>query len=148
MFIIFGWGKKTMKDEGPVTRSTCKHCKNNDVWELYTRRTWFTLFFIPLIPYSTEHMLVCPVCNYGYIVDKAKFAELREIARCNVELMDEKITEEEHVKRMEQIACAQGTGNSSEVSLSGKTETQINYIKQMRELEQERELKQEKNMQV
>lgn len=144
MFIIFGWGKQTMKGEGPVFRNTCQHCKNNDIWELYTRRTWFTLFFIPLIPYSTEHLLICPVCNYGYRVEKTKYAELREIARCNVELMDEKITEEEHVERMKQIAYAQETGNSSDISLSGKTETQKNFLRQMQEIEHEKELEREK----
>ncbi len=151
MFIIFGWGKQAMKDEGPVFRNTCEHCKNNDYWQLYTRRTWFTLFFIPVFPYSTEHLLLCPICNYGYEVEKAKYNELKEIARCNTELLDKRITEEEHAERLKQLASTQMSDLAEEMrasGLSGKTETQLNFLRQMQEIEREREQEREKNKQI
>jgi len=28
-------------------------------------RSWFTLFFIPVLPYENSHFLVCPICSNG-----------------------------------------------------------------------------------
>jgi len=33
-------------------------------------RTWFTLFFIPCVPYETKYWVGCPHCKYGYEVDE------------------------------------------------------------------------------
>lgn len=76
MFIIFGWGKRTLKNHGSVSKYHCDHCRNEESWNLCTSTTWFTLFFIPIIPYSVEHYLLCPVCSYGVNLDKSKFDNL------------------------------------------------------------------------
>lgn len=100
MFLLFGWGKQTIKSHGPVFRSHCDRCNNEELWQLYTRRTWFTLFFIPVIPYSTEHLVVCPVCSYGAVITSTKFEELKAVAECNMDLVNKKITEDEHRNRI------------------------------------------------
>jgi hypothetical protein len=35
-------------------------------------RTWFTLFFIPVLPYDNSHFLVCPICSNGRQLTKAQ----------------------------------------------------------------------------
>ena len=32
--------------------------------------SWFTLFFIPLIPLKSEYFISCPICEYGFKIDK------------------------------------------------------------------------------
>ncbi len=141
MFVIFGWGKQTVSNHGPVFRSHCDRCNNEELWQLYTRRTWFTLFFIPVIPYSTEHLLICPVCSSGVVITRAKFEEFKGIADCNMDLMNKKITEDEHKSRigllMQEKSSRNNANNSYE--LSGKTETQINYLRQMDEIRRAKE---------
>ena len=141
MFVVFGWGKQTVKDHGPVFRSRCDRCNNEELWKLYTRRTWFTLFFIPVIPYSTEHLVVCPVCSYGAVITKEKYEELKVVAECNLDLINKKIGEDEHKNRIGQLM--QGKSNrynaNENYELSGKTETQINYLRQMEELRRTKE---------
>ncbi len=134
MFIVFGWGRQTVKEHGPVLKYHCSHCNNDKHWILYTRRTWFTLFFIPVIPYSTEYLMLCPICKYGVKLEKVKFEEYRAIAQCNMELIHKRITQEEHASRVNQIL--QPKSDKSIDDMSGKTDTQKNYLRQIREFEE------------
>jgi len=141
MFFIFGWGKQTVKNHGPVFKSRCDRCNNEDLWQLYTRRTWFTLFFLPVIPYSTEHLLVCPVCSYGAVITNAKFEELKKVADCNMDLINKTIGEDEHKDKMSQLMKEKSNryNVNEDHKLSGKTETQINYLRQMEEIRRAKE---------
>ncbi len=78
--IIYGWGKTTDKIVGEYPPSQCPN-QNCGAWigrQLIKRRTWFTLFWIPLIPYKTEYILMCPNCKVGSLLDKAQFNELAQ----------------------------------------------------------------------
>lgn len=72
------------------------------------------LFFVPVIPYSKEHIIYCPICGNGERLDSREFAEL--------------------LATIENTGDTQGADNY-DPELVGKTETQINYIKTMREFE-------------
>ncbi len=63
--IIFGWGGGRPKDQGAVVPMSCPNCNNDTVFRYVIARKWFTLFFIPVIPYETKHFLICPVCTGG-----------------------------------------------------------------------------------
>ena len=76
MFIIWGWGKKTIKKYGQdIEQYACGNCGNAIFYELFKVRTWFTLFFIPMIPYSTKYLYLCPICQKGYELQKEAFNE-------------------------------------------------------------------------
>lgn len=145
MFFVFGWGHQTVKKHGPVQKYRCERCHNEELWHLFSKKTWFTLFFIPVIPYARKYLLLCPVCNHGVELDHAQFLELKQVAECNMELINQRISPDEHAERMKQLAMMRAGGNqkmSEEASLEGKTETQRNYLRQMREIEEERARKQ------
>ena len=108
MFFLIGWGKQTIRNYGTISQELCERCHNEVPWQLISRRTWITLFFIPVIPYSNDKIAVCPVCSNTKVFDNSEFENLK----------DKLISNEE-----------------SELYLAGKTEVQRNYIKQMRELE-------------
>lgn len=65
MFFLFGWGRRTTTEHGPTFPVNCSNC-NNHIWlHLFSYRTWFTVFFIPVIPYESKTLLICPVCSRG-----------------------------------------------------------------------------------
>ena len=74
--IIFGWGKKIRKHAGRTGPYRCRHCDNVSRWPLYIVITWFTLFFIPVIPYRVEYVMLCGLCDRGVKLKRAQFKEL------------------------------------------------------------------------
>ena len=66
--IVFGWGRRTRKDNGPAVLVTCSRCSNPAAYRWISTKTWFSLFFVPLIPYSSKHFLVCPICSNSRVL--------------------------------------------------------------------------------
>lgn len=101
--IIFGWNRQTIKQIGVVFKQICGHCKNEEYWVLTRTITWFTLFFIPIIPYSIKYFLSCPVCKYGLTLNQKQIDELKPLAEINQSLLDGNITQEEYQDRILQL---------------------------------------------
>ena len=95
MFVIFGW-RQIIDEIGMVYKNMCSHCHNDDYWVLVEITKWFTLFFIPVFPYSTTYFLRCPVCKYGVTLNDEQVATLRPLAEANKMVLNGKITMEEH----------------------------------------------------
>lgn len=107
--IIWGWGKVTKRVIGKMMVRSCTHCNTVSAWELCLVRTWITLFFIPIIPYSKKYCIACNNCG-SYI----------------------QLTKEEYLKYKESLVNGiHSDEESDEIKYKGKTETQINYLKQM-----------------
>jgi zinc-ribbon family len=70
--IIFGFGRRTRKDRGAVIPLMCPRCNNHTTYRWVSTSTWFTLFFVPVVPYSSKHYLVCPVCSNGRELTRAQ----------------------------------------------------------------------------
>ena len=75
--IIWGWGKVTKKFIGGVFQRTCNYCNQTTVWQLCIKRTWFTLFFIPIIPYAKSYQATCPSCGSYVELTKEKFEKAK-----------------------------------------------------------------------
>lgn len=101
--IIFGWNHQTLKQIGVAFKHLCAHCHNEDYWILTRITTWFTLFFIPVIPYSIKYFLSCPVCQRGLTLDSKQIEEIKPLAEINQLLIEGKITAEEHQARINQL---------------------------------------------
>lgn len=100
---IFGWGHQTIKQIGAVFKNLCSHCHNEEYWILTRITTWFTFFFIPVIPYSVRYFLSCPICKYGLTLDDKQIGELKPIAETNQLLVDGQITQDEYQFRMKRL---------------------------------------------
>lgn len=61
--LIFGFGDKKTQFLGNIGMMDCPRCNNTANWPIHKERSYFSLFFIPLIPYSTRFLLSCPVCR-------------------------------------------------------------------------------------
>ena len=63
---IIGFGKITVSDLGETgSEQNCVWCSSRIFYHLILIRTWFTYFFIPLIPYRSEYGVECPACLNG-----------------------------------------------------------------------------------
>lgn len=69
MFIIFGWGRQTIRFIGYTAIRLCSDCGNASPWSVAHIRRWFTIFFIPVIPYESRYVAMCPVCRRGFELD-------------------------------------------------------------------------------
>jgi tetratricopeptide (TPR) repeat protein len=98
--IIFGWGRQTIKQIGVTFKKLCSHCQNEDYWILTRYMTWFTLFFIPVFPYSIKYFLSCPICKYGLTLDQKQIDQFKPLAEINQLLIDGKITNDEYQMRL------------------------------------------------
>jgi len=75
MFIIWGFGHNRTKDYGIEAETYCVRCHNNVGRGMYKVTSWFTFFFIPIIPYRTAYLLVCPICGQAEQLEKDVFLE-------------------------------------------------------------------------
>jgi hypothetical protein len=44
-----------------------------------TVRSWFTLFFIPIIPYRVRHMMMCTTCGGNVELDAERMAQAKHV---------------------------------------------------------------------
>ena len=95
--IIVGWGHRTVKNYGAVRKIECSNCFNERMWQLQKVRYWITFFFIPIIPYRTEHILVCPICGRFDGLMKGDFEQLQ--AKSNVRKTEDVHPEKRQTKQ-------------------------------------------------
>jgi hypothetical protein len=73
MFIIFGTrGRLTVANPADTLSSSCQTCKGDLV--LKENKTWFTLFFMPIFPISTNGRFYhCDRCNAAYKAEAREY---------------------------------------------------------------------------
>lgn len=76
MFII-GIGRRTVKNHGKLKTQYCDNCFNKSDFQLHRHIKWITLFFIPIIPYGRDNLIVCPRCGYYERIDDEIFNVLK-----------------------------------------------------------------------
>ena len=100
MFIIFGWGHQTMKQYGATLPIKCSNCNNSVFLHLVQTRTWFTLFFIPVIPYESKHYLLCEVCGQGIELTGEQIEGAKELNQATLSFLSKDISEEQYKGRL------------------------------------------------
>jgi hypothetical protein len=76
--ILWGWGRRTIKHLGQITQ-TCPYCHNTGWFNVVTIRTWFTLFFIPVIPYRVRHAMLCTNCGGSVELDVERIVKAKQM---------------------------------------------------------------------
>lgn len=103
--IIFGFGSRRPKDRGGVVPMSCPNCNNESIFRHVSQTKWFSLFFIPIIPYNTKHLLLCPVCGQGRHLTRAQVARTTEMIGVTSAYQQQTISAEHYVEH------ARGYGN-------------------------------------
>lgn len=99
MFIIWGWGRKTIKNFGEIFSEKCTNCAQERPWHLLSVSLWFTLFFIPVFAYDTKRFAICPVCGNSKLLNEEQFKALKEYAEINAKYKSGEINAEEFKQR-------------------------------------------------
>ena len=102
MFFIFGWGKTNRKDYGPTYPITCPKCHNDNYWHLLNTKTWFSLFFIPVIPYEYHNYLLCPICSNGIELNRVQTERAKILNNQTSLYLENQISEEEYTQDIEE----------------------------------------------
>lgn len=77
MFIIWG-SKHFSKKLSAHGNYCCENCNNNTPFDFVRHSKWFSLFFIPIFPFSSKYYLLCPICQCGYKLNSKQVAELKQ----------------------------------------------------------------------
>jgi uncharacterized protein YbaR (Trm112 family) len=64
MVIIFGFGDQA-QDYGPAAPATCPNCHNIVYLHHIRSERKFSLYFVPLVPISSNEYLACPICKHA-----------------------------------------------------------------------------------
>lgn len=83
--LIFGYGPRSPRDHGAAAPARCAVCRNEAVFRHIVQRNWFSLFFVPVVPIGTIHMLVCPICAATVPVAKNDVGLVEEIVRATAD---------------------------------------------------------------
>jgi hypothetical protein len=93
--IIFGFGGGRRKDHGAALPYNCPNCHNAVMLHYLSVTKWFSLFFIPLIPYRTSHYLICPICTRALTVDRAHVGKAKDLVAARAALAAGSMTQEQ-----------------------------------------------------
>lgn len=67
--IIYGT-KSMVKNLGTIALLALNCCDTESAKNIIRVRKWFTLFFIPLIPYSSKYYIQCVACGAAFETTK------------------------------------------------------------------------------
>lgn len=72
------YGTRSFKRKKGISKGliVCSQCGLQTHFELVHYWRWFTLFFIPIIPFWVNRAIICPHCDYGIKVKKNNEYEL------------------------------------------------------------------------
>jgi hypothetical protein len=78
VLIIFG-SRRLRKQLGMVMM-LCSRCQRPSAHGIVRVHTWFTLFFIPVLPLAAKYSIICPMCGGATKIDKAHALHLEAAA--------------------------------------------------------------------
>ena len=104
--IIWGWGGGKPTDFGPVVPIKCPNCHNQTALHYVKTTKWFRLYFIPLVPYSTEHFLLCPVCTRGTQLDRMQAQHASAMVMTTSGYLTQRITAEKYATAVDEFYSA------------------------------------------
>ena len=76
--------RRQFKDTGPWLNMRCPACQQHTAWRLLEGLRWFTIYFIPIVPYARERALVCSQCGFGFQLSRfgsRSAGSIRDVAR-------------------------------------------------------------------
>ncbi|MCL3781195.1 zinc-ribbon domain-containing protein [Prolixibacteraceae bacterium JC049] len=76
MFILFGLDSK-ISDTFAGENGWCTHCNNSIRWHYYKQTNWFSLFFIPVIPFQKKFYKACPICKQTIEIYQQEFGHFK-----------------------------------------------------------------------
>ena len=83
----------------------------------YASRTrWFRLYFIPVLPLSKSHVLMCPICSNGAVLHRNDLPRVKALNEVAVQFEAKAVSEEE----FQRAVAAYGQGHVPELLASAQ----------------------------
>ena len=76
MFIIAG-SRKSVKVDKNLGRSICPNCHHETEQALGREKTAATVFYIPILGWTTKRMILCPCCGEARSLSRAEYKEIK-----------------------------------------------------------------------
>lgn len=76
MFILYGSRKKIKVDKS-LGVSVCPNCHHAVERSLAREKTALTVFYIPVIGWTSKRLVVCPCCGDSEVLTGARYKELK-----------------------------------------------------------------------
>ena len=99
--IVSGTGPGKVQDHGPTLPVTCPRCHNQVMYHYVSRTKWFRLYFIPLVPTSKVHALLCPICNHGPEVNRDDLPRVQALNTVAQQYQRHSVSEEDFRRAVE-----------------------------------------------
>jgi hypothetical protein len=62
-----------------------------------------SLFFIPILPYDSEYLLICPICSRGWVVKESNVDAAKEMNEITTRFQNEEIKERTYKKHTQKF---------------------------------------------
>ena len=76
MFIIYGTRKKVKMDK-KLGRSVCANCHHETEQALAREKTTVTIFYIPVVGWTSKRMIFCPCCGTVKTLTSAEYKDIK-----------------------------------------------------------------------
>jgi zinc ribbon protein len=107
--IIFGIRGGKRNDHGPALPVTCPNCNNQTFYRYLTVTKWFTLFFIPVVPISSKHYLMCPVCTRATELDRPGREHAAKLVELTTALQSGGMDADTYAERLRELGAPTGS---------------------------------------
>jgi len=120
MFVLFGFGREKRRDYGPTIPIICPNCHNPTHLRLIEIEKWFSLFFVPILPYDSTYLLVCDVCSRGIELTEEQFEKAKRLCRATRAFREGKISEEKYDRIVRRAGLSKYAGRKPTARLEAK----------------------------
>jgi hypothetical protein len=100
MLLIFGMRNRA-HEHGPCVAATCPRCHNAVALSYVVVTRWFTLFFIPVIPFGRRRMLLCPICGWQREVTRQAEPLALEMIGITSQWKAHQLSDDEYARRVD-----------------------------------------------
>jgi hypothetical protein len=111
MAIVYGTRRERSTDLGPLVPRRCGHCHAVEFWRLHYARTFFTLFWISVLPLQSPHWILCPACGTDFRLrgDGPRIA--KQCLETTAKYVADQIDESEYWKTLTDAGLVRSTRN-------------------------------------
>ena len=71
MIVVHGT-RESQDSFGPVKSLNCKNCRISNEWDVLKKTDWYTLYFIPILPFN-RYLICCNRCKYEEFISKQEY---------------------------------------------------------------------------
>lgn len=112
--IIWGWGKNARKEYGVAGTMRCNRCGTDGAANLVKLYSYFSLFFIPIIPTDENYFIQCRHCGYAVQIFDNNVTKAKDMLETIKNFRKGKITEEEFTKKLKSVKFYEGIDNPND----------------------------------